>query len=261
MALEFIKLVKGSSAVAQVGSLGFFKLGVESGGGGGGDFDRVFGNNSWNTIAQVSAEISANNMTSAQVAETYGWNLGDTKSETLTTGEVIQLRIIGYNHDDKSDGSGKAGMTLQMAGMLETKYAMNTKADARGGWEQCSFRKTTLPTIKATFPQSLLGVIKTVDKYSASSSLGNKTKTTDDMFILAQIELTGTEPENNADEGTQYSYWQLNNTDTARLPFANSWLRSTYKEDYQKYKYITYNGGMTGGKATTALGISLALCI
>ena len=123
MALELIKLVKGSSAVSQVGSFGFFKLGVESGGG-----DLVpFANATLDQISAVSAEISANNMTSEQVASIYGWNIGDTIDITLTTGEVTNWRIIGFNHDTLSDGSGKAGITLQMTHALRTLYKLTTQ--------------------------------------------------------------------------------------------------------------------------------------
>jgi hypothetical protein len=43
------------------------------------------------------------------------------------------MRIIGFNHDDLSDGSGKAGITLGMTHCLNTKYKMNDSNRAQNG--------------------------------------------------------------------------------------------------------------------------------
>ena len=40
-------------------------------------------------------------------------------------GITYNVRIIGINHDDKSDGSGKAGLTFQFVDLLNTPYYMN----------------------------------------------------------------------------------------------------------------------------------------
>ena len=116
-------------------------------------FDPVFGNNTPAQISVVSDEISKNNYTSAQVAEIYGWNIGDTITISLSTGENIEMRIIGINHDDKSDGSGKASITLEMTNCLATKYSMNSSNTNTGGYAASIMKTQTLPTIKALLPQ------------------------------------------------------------------------------------------------------------
>ncbi len=40
-------------------------------------------------------------------------------------GITYNVRIIGINHDDKSDGSGKAGLTFQLVDLLNAPYYMN----------------------------------------------------------------------------------------------------------------------------------------
>lgn len=271
MALEFIKLVKGDSPVAQVGSYGFFKLGVESGGGGSDIvFDRVFGNNTPDVISAVSAEISANNMTSAQVAETYGWNLGDTKDITLTTGEVIQMRIIGFNHDDLT-GGGKAGITLQMTHCLATKTGMQSDRYNAAVWKDCKMRTVTLPEIKASLPNEWASIIKTVDKKQQYSSANIET-VSDDLFLLAECEILNTTVNAiSENEGLQYDYWKQANTyimniDTNGDGVLDSavawWLRSNSSHGSTTFCMVLKSGGFTYTEYTAnRYGVSFAFCV
>ena len=214
MDLEFTKLVKGSSPIFQVGDLGFFKLSKDtgSGGGGGGDvtFSRTFSENTPAQISAVSALISANNMTSSQVAETYGWNIGDTISYQLTTGENVTMRIIGFNHDDLSDGTGKAGITLDMTHCLATQYRANSK-NSTAGYASHQIKTETLPTIKALLPQEWQDVIKLVDKRSGNGSGANYTETltlSEDLFLLSSVEVLNEAGHSKIlDEGVVYEYW------------------------------------------------------
>lgn len=278
MALELVKLTKGSSAVSQVGSYGFFKLSADTGGGSDIVFDRVFGNNTPDVISAVSAEISANNMTSAQVAETYGWNIGDTIDITLTTNEVITMRIVGFNHDNKSGGSGKAGVTLEMVNCLATLYEVNKTATNAGGWKSSRLRNTTLPTIKGTLPTEWQNIIKLVDKKSAnggSSNFSAVVTTSDELFLLSQIELFGPDPQysqaqNNTEEGVVYEYWngKINNerakkydknADGIPETSVDWWLRSSAKGS--TIQFCNSFGPPNASSATNLRGISFAFCV
>lgn len=279
MALELIKLVKGSSAVSQVGSLGFFKLSADTGGGGGDlTFSRVFSENTPEQISAVSAVISANNMTSEQVSQTYGWNVGDTIDITLTTGEAIQMRIIGFNHDDKSDGSGKAGITLEMVNCLATRYPMNPGASNSGGWGASQLRNTTLPTIKATLPVEWQYIIKKVDKKSANGGYKNYTETltlSEDIFFLSVIEIFGIiNAQDGANEGSVYEYWSgKTNADRIKkydkdadgVPetATHSWLRSSPTAYTDTFCTVSSSGGSTtvGVAANNSRGVFFAFCV
>lgn len=275
MALEFIKLTKGGSPVAQVGSLGFFKLGVESSG----DltFSRVLSENSWSTISAISAEISANNMTSEQVAETYGWNIGDVIDVLSSEGYIIPSYIIGVNHDELSDGSGKAGITFQTVNCLPKKYTMNSTKTNAGGWSASKMRNTTLPTIKATLPQELQDVIKFVDKKSANGGGSNYSETlstSDDLFLLSEIEVSnsGVSSQNGANEGSVYEYWspkglsgRIKQYDTDSDGVADTaieWsLRSCRNFNTGRFNSIDTSGDVYRVDANTSAGVSFAFCV
>lgn len=273
MTLEFIKLVKGDSPVAEVGSYGFFKLGVESGGGG----DLVtFANATPEQISIISAEISANNLTVEQVAETYGWNLGDTTKITLTTGEVIEVRIIDFNHDVKSDGSGKAGITLQMTHCLATTYPAHTY-DKYTSWEYCTMRTSALPEIKKTLPNEWQSIIKKVNKKQVASQYSDAKTMQDELFLLSEYELWGRLINAPASIGTkegstQYSYWanrskvMMRDTDGDGVPdTSTSWMLRTMhrlSSNAQGFCAVT-SAGASGYHDYTSqsIGVSFAFCV
>lgn len=270
MALELIKLVKGSSAVSQVGSFGFFKLSADTGGGGGSDivFDRVFGNNTPDVISAVSAVISANNMTSAQVAQTYGWNIGDTIDIPQTDGTTIQMQIIGINHDNKSDGSGKAGITLQTIKVFYGAYWHNS-ASCADGYSGSRCRSSVMGKFRTSLSAEWQNVIKSVDKTSSKAYSSTEVVTTSEtLFPLSQIELFGTTDgaQNGNKEGTQYEYW-VGKSETDRIKAyqtsgAKWWTRSmsTYGLKYTVYVTAT---GTTGRENPNESGIyySFAFCV
>lgn len=221
-------------------------------------------------IQQVANEISAKGMTSAEVKSKYGWKIGDTKDITLTTGEVIQIRIIGFNHDTLSDGSGTAGITLDMATCLNSYYPMDSDRTNAGGWEVTDMRNTTLPTIKATLPQEWQNVIKKVDKKSAnggSTNFSAVVTTSDDLFLLSEIEVFGKfiQAQNSTDEGFLYEYYSINNTqDSRKKPIGSYnqwWLRSSNIDSTTSFLIVDYNGGEGSSTATSTDRVSFAFCV
>jgi hypothetical protein len=243
-------------------------------------FSTVFGENSPETIQEIGNEISAKNMTSAEVESTYGWKIGDTTSYTLTTGEKVEMRIIGFCHDDLSDGSGKAGITLEMTHCLATTYRMNDTNTNAGGYPATLMRNTTLPTIKSTLPQEWQNVIKLVNKKSANGGGTNYSTTlttSNELFLLAGIEVFGRAydygyAQDGANEGSQYEYWN-GKADADRIkkydknadgvPDAATlyWLRSSSSADDKQVCMIYTNGVATYGSADSWHAISFAFCI
>ena len=235
---------------------------LEISSGGGEFFDRTFANNSPDQISKVSAIISYNNMTSAEVETNFGWKLGDTISYKLSTGENIAMRIIGFNHDTKSDGSGKAGITLDMTGRIAFSTINNENTNA-GGYPASVLRNTKLPTIKATLPQEWQDVIKHVDKQSANGSSSNYTEvltTSEDLFLLSEMELQGYKRLSQINEGTQYEYWKNHNTNEARKSKGYAWLRSCYYEA-PSYFCRLEDGAISAVGALNSCGTSYAFCI
>ena len=176
-------------------------------------YDEVFGNNSPAELSRASLEIANKGLTAGEVESIYGWKLGDKKEIELITGEVIQVMLIGVNHDDLSDETGKVGLTLMMAGALETNYTFNDTATNDGGYPASKIRNETLPTLKALLPDEWQDIIRSVNKKSANGGYNNYTETVttaEDLFLLSLVELDGNTESYARDqenEGTKYEYW------------------------------------------------------
>lgn len=239
-------------------------------------YDRTFGNNSPDVISQVSEEIASRGLTAAEVATEYGWNLGDTVDITLTTNEVIQMQIIGVNHDTlSSDHSSKAGLTLQMKNCLDTRYQVNSTNTNAGGWQGSALRTTAMPAIYNTLPSEWKSVIKMVDKKAANGGSYNYSATvttSENLFLLSEKEIFGsvTYAQDGTNEGTQYAYWVSHNTDNDRIKYydnagtqtATSWLeRSSYYYSTSYFCIVDISGIANYGNASSIRGVSFAFCV
>lgn len=85
-------------------------------------YDPVFANNTWEQII----EACHNN----EVPDT--WKVADQKPMTIN-GVDYQIDIIGKNHDDYSDGSGKAPLTFQLHDCYGEIKNMNSSNTNSGG--------------------------------------------------------------------------------------------------------------------------------
>jgi len=235
-------------------------------------YDRVFGNNTPAHISAVSAEIAKKKYTSEQVAEIYGWNLGDTIPITLSSGENIEMQIIGINHDTlSSDHTSKAGLTLQMKECLATKYPMNSSSTNAGGYAASKMKNETLPTIKALLPQEWQDVIKLVDKKSANGGSSNYSETltlSEDLFLLSEIEIFGTaiRAEDSVNEGSQYEYWNGKTAADRIKKYSPTvtihwWLRSSAYYITSYFITVNTSGDNYASDAKNPYGISFAFCV
>ena len=238
--------------------------------------DATFGNNDWATISQVSDIIASQNMSESDIYNTYGWSVGDKKSITLSTNEVIEVQIIGFNHDTlSSDHTSKAGITLQMVNCLSTRYGMNSSNTNAGGWNASVMRTSTLPTIKALLPSDLQSVIKLVDKKAANGGSSNYSATvtsSDNLFLLAEIEIFGsiTYAQDGANEGTRYAYWASHNTANDRIKYYDNagtqtatiwWERSSLSSVTSSFCTVNAGGNANHNSASNTRGVAFAFCV
>ncbi len=104
----------------------------------------TFAGGSWADIAAISE--------SGQAAEYFA--VGDKK--TITAGDTtLELTIIGFNHDDLADGSGKAGMTI---------ISKNVLPDTMPVSDWTALANTMKTVLKPQLPSDLQSAIKPVIK-------------------------------------------------------------------------------------------------
>ena len=156
-----------------------------------------------NTWAQIIDACHKN-----QVPDT--WAVENQKTMTINGTDYV-IDIIGKNHDDYADGSGKAPLTFQLHDCYGTPYAMNSSETNVGGWTSCAMRSTHLPTILALMPMEVQNGIREVNKLTSAGSQSATINTTaDKLFLLSEIEIFGSATYSSGSEGTQYNYYKAN---------------------------------------------------
>lgn len=240
-----------------------------------------FANTTWEQIATLAENGTASKH----------FSVGDERTIQLSTGEQVTLVILGFNHDDLADGSGKAGITIGMKELLATTYRMNATRTNAGGWNESEMRTSTMATLLSQLPSDLQSVIKQVNKKAtAGSPSENITTSADKLWLLALSEIfSATSIENsdnpliisNADaynaEGTQYEYYKnligdnnggtsINSLLIRKLSNGSGserdWFLRSPRVNDSEYFLCIYSTGAGGAKfANFGAGVSFCFCI
>ncbi len=181
--------------------------------------------------------------------------------------------VIGFNHDDLTDSaaygkatvSGKAGMTLGMHDCYATNRSMNAVDNNTGGWKSSIMRAQTMVTMKGYLPTAWQTIVKSVNKTSGvgGGAVSGIDTTSDDCFLLSQIEVFNLATSSFAGEGVYYAYYKAGNTTTKSNTNGNVvwWLRSPLPNDDMYFLFVNTSNGIGSGSSNTDRGLSFAFCI
>ncbi len=255
---------------------------------------------SWDELGRISDEVSAASSESAAATVLKKYNLLDSsgklttasKSINLTDGTTLAVQLVGYYHDSKAAGSGKAGLTFITKDCYGT-HAMNTSATNSGGWSGSEMRSWLNSTVLNTFPSEVKDQVVSVSKLTNNTgqtqSTSAVTSTSDKLFLFSWPEMLGTVSWNagastsyidavvNA-EGTQYQLFQqggvagTQESDTSGLlrkalisggstSYVSWWTRSSTPNRADGFGDIDNGGVDNGGVATASQGVVFGFCI
>lgn len=212
-------------------------------------YDPVFANNTWEQII----EACHNNA----VPDT--WKVADQKSMTIG-GEDYLIDIIGKNHDDYADGSGKAPLTFQLHDCYKLKKAMHNTTTNSKGWSRCDMRETNLPIILKQIPTEVQSGIREVNKLTSESR--TIVTTADKLFLLSEIEIFGSDTNSGKGEGMQYDYYKAGNSKVKNYidSAIEWWERSPYNGNNWFYCCVNYKGASISRVANAVSGVPFAFC-
>lgn len=190
--------------------------------------------NSWETISEIAKMGKAAEF----------WKVGDRKKLTLN-GKVGELTldnftctaiILGFNHNAEYEGSCTIHFQLGTASgkpiafysrgydspsdvdysFKRGSFSPNTTGRAvTYGYKNTITRTTALPEFAKSLPEDLTSVITPVDKYTNNSqSLNNPeiTATKDNLFILSEKEIWGSNKGATGNYCKQYDYYTAGNS-------------------------------------------------
>lgn len=202
---------------------------------------------SWGELSQIADMIAgAKDQSSAlEIEKKYNLvsaagTLDGTQAKTLqlSDGTSVKMRIAGFRHDQRSDGSGVAGITF-LADSIVSVRPMNTPE--RVDWSQTSLRAWLNGEFLGLLPDELSGKVVEVKKQTnRASDFSSQEETDDKVWLLSYFELVGEVSASSSrsgvynPEGTQYQMFsdlggQWEGTNEAFMvsgECANWWLRS-----------------------------------
>lgn len=252
---------------------------------------------SWSELTQISKQISA----CKTQAEAYGvakdFNLvngkgkltGEKLKVKLTTGETVQVTLVGIYHDQDASGN-VAGMTFMTCAPVCT-LAMNKSGSNTGGWEKSELRtyleKTVLTALPTELSDLLIPVVKLSNNEGFSDSKSCVTKTTDTLWAPSFVEVAGqvtkdtgwyvADDVNNYNiynaEGQQYQYFEdlgiaADNPADGQLVYSydgskvNWWMRTATPSTSDKYHVSGADGDQTVSDSASAKnGVVFGFCL
>ena len=248
------------------------------------------------TDEEIAAMINAHYNNKINIAD-Y-WAVGDIREIGLSAmsatyvGEshlsgTYKFAIADFDHDDLTtsiNGHTKAAVTLTQVDCLmdvnnrnnpingqnntENGY-MNRGSTNVGGWKECARRKWC----NEIYYNAIIGVKDIVKEVNKNTSAGNKSTTiettADKVFLLSEIECSGSNTYSVAGEGNQYQYYKNAVANRYKLPkwsssyISNLWrLRSPASSDTYAFCRVTPDGVIyTSWGADNPAGIAPCFCI
>lgn len=196
----------------------------------------------------VAKDIAKNGISSIAYAKAKAAMDAGTKfSIKLTNGQTLEYKIIGINHDDLADGSGKAGLTFEATNDAMGRQRMNAELTNAGGWEKSELRgRLSSGDLWALLPSELQSKVKSVTKMTdnkGGGSAGTPSATTDKVFLLSTAEIYG----DLQSDGSQYEYYKSKRVTTSNHYEASSsseyhWTRSVDPNKSTSFYYVLDSG-------------------
>lgn len=185
-------------------------------------------------------------------------------SVKLTSGKTLEYRIIGINHDDLADGSGKAGLTFEVTNTAMDEQRMNATYTNDGGWEKSEIRgRLNSGDLWSLLPAELQTKAKAVTKMTdnkGGGSAGAPSATNDKVFLLSMTEIYG----DRQTDGTQYEYYKSKGVTYSNHSGVSSsfyhWTRSVDPSGSTYFRCIFSNGNYNDYGATYSYCICPAWC-
>lgn len=224
----------------------------------------------------VAEDIAARGEASSAYAKAKAAMDAGTKwSIKLTNGETLEYRIIGIDHDDLADGSGKAGLTFLTTSTTISFY-MNATSTNVGGWEKSELRQEMNSgefwnLMPSDFQSKVKAVKKLTNNVGGTDKNAAVTATSDKLFLLSYSEIVPTSywASSNpwtSSEGTQYEAFQgkvtNNHMSNAAIALDDYWWeRSAYPSGSVNFLIVDSSGKpLYGDSATEEYCVCPAWC-
>lgn len=204
---------------------------------------------------------------------TANYQIGQCKSLNFIVDNInynLLMRIIGIDHDDLTNGTGKA-KTTWIADRLTFTRAINNSEPATGstvGWETTSLRTWLQSDVLNAIVESnpVLDVmengIKMVDKKYTTGTASTLYTCSDSLFLLSNSEWGIGAESTPAGYGDAYSWFDTaqKRKNLTKMDSTWTWLRSinTYRK---RFSVISQDAGESSTSCSSSLHFFFCFCI
>ena len=188
----------------------------------------------WKEISLLSKDAIENE-------SEYEYLIGQSKAVNFKGYGMADMMLIGINHDDKADGTGKVGFTFMAKQAITTSLGFKNTANGlytiKNGWKDYFLRDTCNNNIYNSLASDLKSLIVKVKKsyYSGDGKEASMKSTDDYIWLPSYYELYGTNlvgqgTYDSGQEGNLYAYWGGKDATEHIIKYKNNatkyWLRT-----------------------------------
>lgn len=186
--------------------------------------------------------------------------VGAVKTDHMKNGFAAEYRIIGFDHDDLADGSGKAPFSWEAVRIYKDRRPWNSECTNEGGWDKSELRQWLNSEFLALCSDELQAVIRPVVKLTSAGGRSKEiVKSVDRIFILSEKEVYGRAVYSVPGEGSWYEYYRLEDVPYFALDEDGdpcwSGLRSPYDNNGNYFCGVSGNGSIGNDHARASGGL------
>lgn len=209
--------------------------------------DPVLANNSWEMIIDTANKGKGQDY----------WNIGD-KINIQVGDETLEFAIMDFNHDDKSDGTGKANITFGMTGLMADEHNMNSTGTNVGSFVGSEMYAYLKDTILPSMPQELQNVIKPVSKRTSVGNASTEIQVDSmSIWLFSAGEVGKSTGSDYPNEGIAYPYYNYDTLSKGSI----WWLRSPQPDASNGFLTISSGGSLNFNFTNFSRGVSFGFCI
>lgn len=220
------------------------------------NYSAILSENTWEQIAQACADRDP-------ILDV--WQVGDEKDEVIN-GETLTFVIVGKDHDDLADGSGKAPLTFGMKELMAKTHRMNptnTNVGSFAGSEMCTYLNTD---ILNAMPDELKNNIKPVTKQNTAGGDSTAIVTESSKLWLFSITELGSTFSYAGVTGSKYDYYATNTSLVKKAANGTGWASYWWTRDPRtsndtSFCAVSTSGSINSYPATSTCSVCFGFCI
>lgn len=175
--------------------------------------------------------------------------------KALDLGEfgTVNMRLAGFELDERADGAGKAATTWIAGELLPEKQRMNERGAVAGGWTDSDLRAYLREKVYPALPEVVRSRVVSVNK--TQKTRGVDETTAEELWIPDEDELFGA-------DSLYFEFFK--DIDENRVLTLNGsaywwWMRSD--SNYYGFRFVNSSGGFGSSGANNSGGVALGFCL